>query len=178
MLDEARGELAWVVPVPRGGWLETGDDHWFEALDEATAAVIAPHKSLECGGFARESTAEYRSSTAPRPISSGFASLAPSAAIEKLTSLGFVVDASTRANWTNAWGFELPAHHGWTAAEMVDASARGDVDVFWQVGGNFLETLAHESHSRAALSTTACITGSMSVGELEMTRRISAVAVR
>jgi molybdopterin-dependent oxidoreductase alpha subunit len=61
------------------------------------------------------------------------------------------VDASTRANWTNAWGFELPAHQGWTAAEMVDASARGDVDIWWQVGGNFLETLADESHSRAAL---------------------------
>ena len=35
---------------------------------------------------------------------------------------------------------------------MVDASARGDVDVWWQVGGNFLETLADESHSRAALA--------------------------
>jgi molybdopterin-dependent oxidoreductase alpha subunit len=62
------------------------------------------------------------------------------------------VDAATRANWTNAWGFELPTHHGWTAAEMVDASARGDVDLWWQVGGNFLETLADESHSRAALA--------------------------
>jgi molybdopterin-dependent oxidoreductase alpha subunit len=62
------------------------------------------------------------------------------------------VDPATRANWTNAWGFEPPAHQGWTAAEMVDASARGDVDIWWQVGGNFLETLADESHSRAALA--------------------------
>ena len=62
------------------------------------------------------------------------------------------VDPATRANWTSAWGFEPPAHHGWTAAEMVDASARGEVDIWWQVGGNFLETLADESHSRAALA--------------------------
>jgi molybdopterin-dependent oxidoreductase alpha subunit len=62
------------------------------------------------------------------------------------------VDAITRANWTNAWGFEPPTHQGWTAAEMVDAAARGDVDVWWQVGGNFLDTLADESHSRTALA--------------------------
>ena len=65
------------------------------------------------------------------------------------------VDRTTRENWTNAWGFELPAHHGLTAAEMVDASARGDVDIWWQVGGNFLETLADESHSRDALAQPA-----------------------
>jgi molybdopterin-dependent oxidoreductase alpha subunit len=65
------------------------------------------------------------------------------------------VDPATRANWTNAWGFEPPAHHGLTAAEMVDASARGDVDLWWQVGGNFLETLADESHSRTALARPA-----------------------
>jgi predicted molibdopterin-dependent oxidoreductase YjgC len=62
------------------------------------------------------------------------------------------VDRATRANWANAWGFEPPTHQGWTAAEMVDAAARGDIDVWWQVGGNFLETLADESHSRAALA--------------------------
>jgi len=96
VLDEARGELAWVIPVPRGGWLEAADDHWFAALDEATAAVIAPHKSLECTAAAREYTAAYRTGVAPRAISSG-ATLAPSAAIAKLDSLGFVVSASLRA---------------------------------------------------------------------------------
>ena len=30
---------------------------------------------------------------------------------------------------------------GWTAAEMVEHAAGGDIDVFWIVGGNFLETL-------------------------------------
>ena len=29
---------------------------------------------------------------------------------------------------------------------------RGDVDVFWMTGGNFLETLADEPRSRAALA--------------------------
>jgi hypothetical protein len=97
VLDEARGDLAWVVAVPRGGWLETGNDHWFESLDEATAAVIAPAKSLACAPLARESTAAYRAASAPRTIASGFTGLAPAAGIEKLTSLGFVVTPSVRA---------------------------------------------------------------------------------
>jgi predicted molibdopterin-dependent oxidoreductase YjgC len=34
---------------------------------------------------------------------------------------------------------------------MIAASARGDIDVFWMVGGNFLETLADVPRSTAAL---------------------------
>jgi anaerobic selenocysteine-containing dehydrogenase len=34
---------------------------------------------------------------------------------------------------------------------MVAASARGDIDAFWMVGGNFLETLAGETQTREAL---------------------------
>jgi molybdopterin-dependent oxidoreductase alpha subunit len=39
------------------------------------------------------------------------------------------------------WGFSCPTFKGLTAAEMVDAAYRGDLDVFWMAGGNFLETL-------------------------------------
>ena len=61
------------------------------------------------------------------------------------------VDATTAARWADAWGFPVPQSAGWTAAEMVDHSARGEIDVFWMVGGNFLETLPDEARSRAAL---------------------------
>jgi molybdopterin-dependent oxidoreductase alpha subunit len=60
--------------------------------------------------------------------------------------------AEMKARWSAAWGFPVPDAPGWTAAEMVDHSADGDVDLFWIVGGNFLETLADESRSREALS--------------------------
>jgi molybdopterin-dependent oxidoreductase alpha subunit len=62
------------------------------------------------------------------------------------------VDRDTRAVWGNVWGFEPPVCPGWTAAEMVEAAAHGDVDVWWQVGGNFLETLPDESRNREALA--------------------------
>ena len=37
---------------------------------------------------------------------------------------------------------------GWTASEMIDHAAAGDVDVFWIVGGNFLETLPDAGRGR------------------------------
>jgi molybdopterin-dependent oxidoreductase alpha subunit len=62
------------------------------------------------------------------------------------------VDAATAERWTALWGFDLPAQSGLTAPEMIDASARGEIDVFWIVGGNFLETLPDEAAVRRALS--------------------------
>jgi len=98
VLDEARGELAWVVPVPKGGWIEAADDHVFESLDEATAAVTAPTKGLGCAPTARESTAAPRATIPPRAVSKVFSPIAAGAAVERLTSLGFVVDANGRAS--------------------------------------------------------------------------------
>ena len=46
---------------------------------------------------------------------------------------------STR--FAEVWGFPCPSFKGLTAAEMVDAAYGGGLDVFWIVGGNFLETL-------------------------------------
>jgi len=62
-----------------------------------------------------------------------------------------VVDAATAARWSEVWGFPVSAGRGWTAAEMVDHAAAGDVDLFWLVGGNFLETLPDPDKCRRAL---------------------------
>ena len=61
------------------------------------------------------------------------------------------VDEATAARWREVWGFEVPRTPGWTATEMIAHAAEGDLDLFWTVGGNFLETLGDESRSRAAL---------------------------
>ncbi len=62
---------------------------------------------------------------------------------------GVSQDAARR--WSEAWGFPVPTTPGWTTAEMIDRSAAGDVDAFWIVGGNFLETLPDRDRSLAAL---------------------------
>jgi molybdopterin-dependent oxidoreductase alpha subunit len=62
-----------------------------------------------------------------------------------------VVDAATASRWAGIWEFPVSASRGWTAAEMIDHAAAGDVDVFWNVGGNFLETLPDPVKCRRAL---------------------------
>jgi molybdopterin-dependent oxidoreductase alpha subunit len=62
-----------------------------------------------------------------------------------------IVDPATAARWTEAWGFPVAGGRGWTAAEMIDHAAAGDVDLFWILGGNFLETLPDPGRSLRAL---------------------------
>jgi molybdopterin-dependent oxidoreductase alpha subunit len=61
------------------------------------------------------------------------------------------VDAATRAHWSRVWGAPVPDGPGLSAGGMVDAARHGDLDALWMVGGNFLETLAGEDATRAAL---------------------------
>lgn len=61
------------------------------------------------------------------------------------------VDAATAARWETVWGFPVPPVPGWTTSEMIDHAADGGVEVFWIVGGNFLETLPDAARSRRAL---------------------------
>ncbi len=53
--------------------------------------------------------------------------------------------------FAEVWGFPCPSFTGLTAAEMVDAAYGGGLDVFWMVGGNFLETLPDPAAAAAAL---------------------------
>jgi molybdopterin-dependent oxidoreductase alpha subunit len=51
------------------------------------------------------------------------------------------LDEEQRLRFGAVWGFPLPAFKGLAAADMVEAAGRGELDAFWTVGGNFLETL-------------------------------------
>jgi len=62
------------------------------------------------------------------------------------------VDAATRARWQGVWGFPVPAGPGSTTVTMVERAADGEVDLFWIVGGNFLETLPDAGLCRRALA--------------------------
>jgi len=61
-----------------------------------------------------------------------------------------VGDAAAR-RFSEVWGFPVPDFPGLSAAEQVEAARRGEIDVFWIVGGNFLETLPEPRRSREAL---------------------------
>src|SRR5262249_13636735 len=62
------------------------------------------------------------------------------------------VNGENAKRFSKLWGFEVPAERGRTAPEMIDAAFRGDLDLLFSVGGNFLEVLADPDRVRAALS--------------------------
>ncbi len=66
---------------------------------------------------------------------------------------GVSVTAESAAALSAEWGFAVPDHDGLTATEMVEAAARGDLDVIWMSGTNFLEVLPDPAAVAAALGT-------------------------
>ncbi|GIU92038.1 MAG: formate dehydrogenase [Acidimicrobiia bacterium] len=50
------------------------------------------------------------------------------------------------------WGFDVPTEPGLTAPEMIDAAWRGDLEVLFSAGGNFLEVLPDPPHVEQALA--------------------------
>jgi molybdopterin-dependent oxidoreductase alpha subunit len=49
------------------------------------------------------------------------------------------------------WGFEPPVWKGLTAAAMILASERNEIDAIWQSGGNFIDTLPEPDRVRRAV---------------------------
>jgi len=50
------------------------------------------------------------------------------------------------------YGFEIPSTRGLPTTEMLEAAHRGELDVLYAVGGNFLRTLPEPEHVRETLS--------------------------
>lgn len=64
---------------------------------------------------------------------------------------GVPVDADGAARFSKLWGFEVPAWRGMNAVEMIDAAHNQELDVLYQIGGNFLETLPDPDYVREAV---------------------------
>ncbi|HTD67295.1 MAG TPA: molybdopterin-dependent oxidoreductase [Candidatus Limnocylindria bacterium] len=64
---------------------------------------------------------------------------------------GKPINSETAAWLSSEYGFEVPDENGLTACEMVEASARGELDLLYCVGGNFLRTLPEPDYVRMAM---------------------------
>src|SRR3712207_989862 len=54
---------------------------------------------------------------------------------------GLEVNPENAARFAEQWGFPVPDAPGLTAPEMIEGIERGELDVLWCSGGNFLEVL-------------------------------------
>jgi len=69
---------------------------------------------------------------------------------------GVTVTEESARRLEEAWGHPVPRAPGLTAAEMIDAAHRGEIDAFYIMGGNFVETLPEPLYVREALSRVRC----------------------
>ena len=65
---------------------------------------------------------------------------------------GQPINAGNAAKLSAQYGFAVPDRPGLSATEMVEAGARGELDVLYCLGGNFLRTLPEPDYVRAALA--------------------------
>lgn len=65
---------------------------------------------------------------------------------------GKPVNGENAARLAEQYGFEIPDWPGLTGPEMVEACARGQLDLLFCLGGNFLRTLPEPDYVRRAMS--------------------------
>jgi molybdopterin-dependent oxidoreductase alpha subunit len=67
---------------------------------------------------------------------------------------GLAVNEQHAAALSAQWGFPVPPNRGLDASEMVEAARRGDLEILWSSGGNFLDILPAPDITRTALART------------------------
>lgn len=65
------------------------------------------------------------------------------------------ITPANAAALSTEYGFPIPDWQGLPATEMVEACARGELDVFYCLGGNFLRTLPEPDYVRSAMENVA-----------------------
>jgi molybdopterin-dependent oxidoreductase alpha subunit len=65
---------------------------------------------------------------------------------------GKPINAENARRLSAEYGFEVPATNGLTACEMVEACARGELDLLYCLGGNFLRTLPDPAYVTNAMA--------------------------
>ncbi|MGH9858653.1 MAG: molybdopterin-dependent oxidoreductase, partial [Candidatus Acidiferrales bacterium] len=69
---------------------------------------------------------------------------------------GATVNEENARRFGEAWGHPLSARPGLSAPEMLEAADRGELDLFYIAGGNFVETMPEPERMRAALERVPC----------------------
>jgi len=69
---------------------------------------------------------------------------------------GKPINAENVAALQKQYGFDIPDWPGMTTTEMVEAGARGELDVLYCLGGNFLRTLPDPDYVTAAMANIPC----------------------
>jgi molybdopterin-dependent oxidoreductase alpha subunit len=64
---------------------------------------------------------------------------------------GMPVNEENAKTVSSVWGFDVPSTTGLSAPEMIDAAHSEKLDVFYIIGGNFIDTMPEPMYAREAL---------------------------
>lgn len=87
---------------------------------------------------------------------SGVQGAAEMGSVPDMFAAGIPVNADNARRMASLWGAPVPASPGLSAAEMVDACGRGEIDAFYVMGGSFVETLPDPAAVEKALARVPC----------------------
>ncbi len=62
------------------------------------------------------------------------------------------IDADNARKFTDLWGFDVPNAPGLMTVDYLEAAGRGEIDAFYCIGGNFLETMPEPARIEKALA--------------------------
>ncbi|MEO0652898.1 MAG: molybdopterin-dependent oxidoreductase, partial [Planctomycetota bacterium] len=66
---------------------------------------------------------------------------------------GVTIDADTARHFSGLWGFDVPSEPGLTTVDALEAAHAGELDAYWLIGGNFLETMPQPKRIEDALAS-------------------------
>ncbi len=164
-LEAKTRSLAWEA-LERGSGLTRGDMFRFaRTFAQARHAIIVWSMGVTHHRFGSDNVRAIvnlqlargnvgRPHTGLMPIRghSGVQGGAEMGAVPGAYAMGSPVSEETAHRFAGLWGFEPPVWKGMGAAEMILAAGRGEIDVLWQSGGNFAETLPDPGCVRRALA--------------------------
>ena len=65
---------------------------------------------------------------------------------------GLEIDEANARHFSQLWGFPVPSRPGLTTVDQLEAARRGELDAFYCIGGNFLETMPEPKRMEEALA--------------------------
>jgi molybdopterin-dependent oxidoreductase alpha subunit len=158
--------LSWEA-LERGSGLSRSDMHRFaEAFGKAPTAIIVWSMGITQHRYGSDNVRAIvnlqlargnvgREKTGLMPIRghSGVQGGAEMGAMPGAYVIGFPSNEENARKFAQQeyWGFEPPAWKGLTAAAMILAAERGEIDALWQSGGNFIDTLPEPDRVRQAV---------------------------
>lgn len=167
-LDDVRAEVTaqnWEQLEALAGVPEAEMRAFGQMLGEAKTAVlvwsmgITQHEFGEDGvraivnlGLTRGFVGRERCGLMPIRGHSGVQGGAEMGAYSTALPGGLPVTAENAERLSEQWGFDVPATTGLTTPEMIDAAHRGELDLLFSAGGNFLEALPDPVYVDEALA--------------------------